>query len=54
MIYGAPRPEEPIDQGDLVSDCPILAIQSYDPDHPADMRAGALRLACWSLRKPVI
>jgi hypothetical protein len=30
MIYDAPGPEIPIDQGDLIDDCPVFSIVQYD------------------------
>lgn len=30
MIYDAPAPDDPIDQGDLISGCPILSIAGFD------------------------
>ena len=42
MIYGTPLPDEPIDQGDLISGCPVLAIGTYDPEHPANIQAGSV------------
>ena len=32
MIYGSPMPEDRLDQGDLVDDCPILSVGDYDLD----------------------
>lgn len=34
MIYGAPLPDEPIDQGDLIDNCPVVRIRTYLPDQP--------------------
>jgi len=33
VIYRAPLPDEPIDQGDLIDDCPVLSIGAYDLDN---------------------
>ena len=32
MIYDAPAPEEPIDQGDIVDGCPIFGIAGFESD----------------------
>jgi hypothetical protein len=32
MIYDAPSPEAPLDQGDLIDDCPINLVRSLGPD----------------------
>ena len=34
MIYLAPAPDAPVDQGDVVNDCPILQIAHYDLQFP--------------------
>ncbi|SRR6266851_5010078 len=32
MIFATPLPEEVIDQGDIIDDCPIMSIVSFDED----------------------
>lgn len=32
MIYDAPLAASPVDQGDIVNQCPVLAITSFDPN----------------------
>jgi hypothetical protein len=34
VIYDAPTPNVPLDQGDLIDNCPILHIRSFDVDQP--------------------
>lgn len=34
MIYGQPLPNEPLDQGDLIDECPVLAAMDARPDQP--------------------
>jgi hypothetical protein len=40
MIYGRPSPEDIIDQGDLIDDCPILHIEQFQPNQPASINVG--------------
>jgi hypothetical protein len=35
MIYGTPAPDAPLDQGDLIDDCPVLSVSQFDPKNPA-------------------
>lgn len=35
MIYDSPTLSDPLDQGDLIDDCPILTIRSYDSTDPS-------------------
>jgi hypothetical protein len=32
MIYDTPGHDDPIDQADLIEDCPVLSLSEYDPD----------------------
>jgi hypothetical protein len=32
MIYHFPAPEEPLDQGDLIDGCPVVAVTEFRPD----------------------
>ena len=32
MIYHAPTPDEPLDQGDLIDGCPVVSISVFEPD----------------------
>lgn len=32
MIYTCPAAEEPIDQGDIIDSCPLVAVDAADPD----------------------
>jgi hypothetical protein len=34
MIYQAPTPDEPLDQGDLIDGCPVADITEFQPAHP--------------------
>ena len=34
MIFRRPPPEAPVDQGDLIDDCPLLAVASFDTQTP--------------------
>jgi hypothetical protein len=34
MIYRLPAKDEPIDQGDLIEECPLVALASFDLDKP--------------------
>ncbi len=34
MIYRLPAPDEPLDQGDIIRGCPLVVVESYDPDQP--------------------
>ena len=49
MIYALPSPEDPVDQGDIIDDCPILQIASFDPKVPA-----APQVACSTHRVVVL
>lgn len=31
MIYDAPLPNEPLDQGDLINGCPVVRVTAYTP-----------------------
>lgn len=35
MIYRLPAPDELLDQGDIIQGCPLVVVESYDPDQPA-------------------
>ncbi len=48
MIYLTPEPDAPVDQGDIVDDCPILQISHYDLQLP-----GAPKVAC-SINRVVV
>jgi hypothetical protein len=37
MIYDNPAPQDPVDQGDLIEQCPVLTIQAYDVRQPAEV-----------------
>jgi hypothetical protein len=32
VIYSAPAPDSPLDQGDIIEDCPVVLISDIDPD----------------------
>lgn len=34
MIYDSPESASPVDQGDIVFDCPLISIAAYDPQAP--------------------
>lgn len=34
MIYDAPPPTDPLDQGDLIDDFPVVTVRAYDPAAP--------------------
>jgi hypothetical protein len=34
MIYGQPSPDERLDQGDLIDDCPLLHVKDFHPGSP--------------------
>jgi hypothetical protein len=34
MIYHHPAPDEAIVQGDLIDDCPIVPVSTFQPDQP--------------------
>jgi hypothetical protein len=38
VIFRAPAANDPIDQGDLISDCPVLLAGMYDLDNPANIK----------------
>src|SRR5437879_4521702 len=53
MIYRLPAADEPLDQGDIIQGCPLVVVESYDPDQPerlpitgAPTRVIILRQAC--------
>jgi len=48
MIYLFPDPDAPVDQGDVVDDCPILQITHYDLQLP-----GSPKIAC-SINRVVV
>ncbi len=37
MIYRLPAPGEPLDQGDIIQGCPLVMVESYDPDQPEQL-----------------
>jgi len=46
MIYLPTTPDEPVDQGDLLSECPIAMVTGFDPadESSALMRVSLLRV----------
>ncbi len=38
MIYRAPPASEPIDQGDLIDDCPVVSVGAYDVGSPQNVQ----------------
>jgi hypothetical protein len=40
MIYAVPAPGDPLDQGDLIDDCPVLSVVSFDQESllPTDIK----------------
>lgn len=34
MIYHAPRPDDPVDQGDVIDGCAIVRVTGFPPDQP--------------------
>jgi len=34
MIYRLPASDEPLDQGDIFRGCPLVVVESYDPEQP--------------------
>jgi len=38
VIYRVPPPDDPIDQGDLIDDCPVVSVVAYDPDNLAKIQ----------------
>jgi hypothetical protein len=47
MIYTAPAADDPIDQGDLIDDCPVTELRSYQPGQqpPLDIGYAFYRIA---------
>lgn len=37
MIYNAPAPDDPIDQGDLVESCPVLSVHTFSVTQPPEV-----------------
>jgi hypothetical protein len=37
MIYRLPAPDEPLDQGDIIQGCPLVIVESYDPERPEQL-----------------
>lgn len=35
MIYASPAPDDPIDQGDIIRECPIALVETFPPDKQA-------------------
>ncbi|MBY0228831.1 MAG: hypothetical protein K2W96_06115 [Gemmataceae bacterium] len=35
MIFNRPAADAPLDQGDIIEDCPILSIASFIADNPS-------------------
>lgn len=38
MIYSLPSPESPIDQGDVVDECPLVFLIDFDAEAPTETR----------------
>ena len=40
MIYDAPGPDGPLDQGDLIDGCPVVRIDAFTPGRPDPIETG--------------
>jgi hypothetical protein len=38
MVYSAPDTTDPLVQGDIIDDCPVVEVASFDPDAAASVR----------------
>src|SRR5438128_2745902 len=43
MIFRSPRSEDAIDQGDIIDDCPLLSLLSFDVNRPESLQTKATR-----------
>jgi hypothetical protein len=38
MIYRAPSPEDPLDQGDITDGCPLVYVSRFDPENLTSLK----------------